>query len=480
MTVQRGSGRADIAKLTCAGRDATGPRGTLNDATVMKELYAEKPIWPLAECREVVAEFERRGAAVVSSNVYEFRDGVPQLLRPQERPDGGRNFPALHSTSRNPGESWEAYVTRCAAETARRLREIPGIAGHEDLHVDLAWVTPDELSQFALPGYVRQHVAGPATTGEGPWALWNVARGRDGTRVRHAGPAQHGSFYGSWAGLLDAVPRDAVYLRLDGRAKDVAGLARLKKLEVLQVRYVNQATLEAIRRVPTLRHLWLDTIRAEHLRPLAGLPRVKSLGCEDSGSLTTLSGIESLPKLRVLALSNLRRLETLDDLRGLVRLRGLSVGGSLWTTAPIESLEPLSGLRELRRLYLGNIRVRDRSLRPLCSLTRLRHLDVPDAFPLREFAELAAALPRIDPEFHEPFLKVRPIHSQILGCKKCRRNVCRLTRGTPTRLFCPECDAPAIARHIARWERERARADASRAAGSRRRPPCGPPWAREG
>ena len=469
MTVPRRPRRADIAKLACAGRDATGPRGTLNDATAMKELYAEKPLWPLSECREVVAEFRTRGVAVVASDVYEMRDGVPVLLRPGQRPDGGVTFPAFHSTPKNEGESWEAYVTRSAAETERRLREIPGIAGHEDLHVDLAWVTPDELSQFAFPGYVRQRVAGLAATGVGPWALWTVARVPDGIRVRHARPEKDGSFYDSWVKSLDAVPGDAVYLGLDGRARDVAGLARLRKLEVIRTRYVNERTLEAIRQVSTLRHLWLDTIRAEHLRPLAGLPRLESLACEDSGSLTTLSGIESLPKLRVLALSNLRRLETLDDLRGLVRLRGLSVGGSLWTTAPIESLEALSGLRELRRLYLGNIRVRNRSLRPLCGLTRLRHLDVPDAFPIREFAELSAALPRIDPEFHEPFLKVRPIHSQIFGCERCRRNVRRLTRGTPTRLLCPECDAPAIARHVARWESERAQAGASRAAARRPR-----------
>jgi hypothetical protein len=284
-----------------------------------------------------------------------------------------------------------------------------------------------------------------------------VARVQDGKRVRHAGPDQDGSFYGSWAKSLDAVPRDAVYLGLDGRAKDVAELARFRKLEFLLVRYVGEATLEAIRPVPRLRFLWLDTVRAKHLRPLAALSRLEGLACEDSGTITTLAGLESLRKLRVLAIGNLRHFDPLQSIRGLVQLRGLSVGGTLWTTGTIQSLEPLSGLRNLRHLYLGNMRVADRSLRPLAALSRLTHLDLPNRFGIREFAELAAAHPQVDAELESPFLPLTRVQVQLFGCKVCGRHVRRFTRGSPSRHLCPECDAPAVARHIAKWERERAR-----------------------
>jgi hypothetical protein len=458
MTLQGRPRPGSIAKLTTTGRAASGPRATSHDGSALEKLFGDKPFWPLAECRKAVVEFTRRGVAVVSSNAYEPRDGALKLLRPVQTRNLGLAFPGLQSTSREVGESWSKYVTRSAAETQRWLREMPGVAGHKDLLVDFAWVTQDELTQFALPGYVRLRIANLGRTGEGPWPYWEVARVHDGSRVRHAGPEQDGSFYGSWAKSLDAVPREAVYLGLDGRAKDVAELARFRKLELLRVRYVSEATLEAIRRVPTLRFLWLDTVRAQHLRPLAALSRLEGLACEDSGSLRTLSGLEPLRKLRVLTMVNLRRFTSLESLRGLVQLRGLSVGGALWTTGTIESLEPLSGLRNLRRLYLGNIKVADRSLRPLAALSRLTHLELPNRFGLREFAELATAHPQVDAELESPFLPLTRIQVQLFGCKVCGRHVRRFTRGSPSRHLCPECDASAVARHMAKWERERARA----------------------
>lgn len=138
--------------------------------------------------------------------------------------------------------------------------------------------------------------------------------------------------------------------------------------------------------------LFLGSYDEPDLAPLAHLATLRSLRMKGRPAVRGLDGIESLPclghlgiylapledttalarisspVLTELALASCRRITSLSDLTGLIGLRRLDVseGGT------IESLQPITALTNLERLYLyGTTNVADGDLRPLLAMTRL-------------------------------------------------------------------------------------------------------------
>jgi hypothetical protein len=136
----------------------------------------------------------------------------------------------------------------------------------------------------------------------------------------------------------------------------------------------------------------VGSVTVTDLRPLAALPRLRRLVVKDAPRIEDLEWTRGL-QVESLGLENFKRVTLLDPLAQLTGLRGLAVEGSMWTAMRVASLQPLAGLQALEGLFLTNLRVADRSLRPLHALPELRELQCARWYAEGEFAALAAARP---------------------------------------------------------------------------------------
>ena len=87
---------------------------------------------------------------------------------------------------------------------------------------------------------------------------------------------------------------------------------------------------------------------------------------------------------------------TSDQSGQLSQLRTLGLEGGIDRKLELESFEPLGALSNLQYLFLAATRVADKSLAPLHSLKKLRHLSCGTYFPDAEFIALGKALPGLD------------------------------------------------------------------------------------
>ncbi len=251
------------------------------------------------------------------------------------------------------------------------------------------------------------------------------------------------------------IPPDTEALEVETkRFTDWDGLASLARLRRLAVQCVRAEHLPHIARLSSLTGLWLSEVRGESLAPLRSLVGLQSLRIHWATKLADLGDVAALRGLRTLHLWDLPKLASFEGVQTLTELREFT-----YETAPsrdargpqrFPSLTPLGALARLERLRLVGVATVDDSLAPLRGLHALRDLHMTNAFPLEEFARLAAALPQARGNFSEPIWQL----PGRVDCAKCAgEKVLLLGRGR--RLCCARCDAERIARHIAEFERIR-------------------------
>jgi hypothetical protein len=139
------------------------------------------------------------------------------------------------------------------------------------------------------------------------------------------------------------------------------------------------------------------------LSPLRRCKRLRHLALRDNTRLASLTGLEGLP-LESLILQETRRLTDLGPVKTLRKLRHFEFGGGMGKPYLADSLEPLSELPHLERLHLLNMRVKRKGLTPLAKCRKLRVLELPNMFPVEEFALLAAKLPRTKCDLFAPWV----------------------------------------------------------------------------
>ena len=414
-------------------------------------------MFPLDGVDDVLHALAAGGAAVVRGQVVSAADGraVP-LPDPEDAPDAGGTKklasllgfgPGTWGCLRDQGEPWDAFVRR-AAEVARET--IAGLAegaaeraGGEEVFVDLAWVTEDETRLFQLPAYLHDALERVPRTGR--YYDWQPPMA-EGVRVRYA-RAVPGSLYGMIAEKAADVPRDARYLSIEGKARDLARLAEMPHLEVLEVWRANDRAMRIVSQLAGLRTLVVHESRIATLDGLEQLPGLELFSFPGASSLRDPSALARIPTLRAVWM-DVSGLRALAWAAGLTQLRSLFVTSALTT---IPTLAPLSGLTGLRHLFVGHLRVKDRSLRPLHALKGLETLRVPDRFPLEEMAALAAALPHTQGIPRQAFTWSQG--PGIAGwCRRCGATDVLLTVGSPVRTFCRACDDGKIRQYAMKWE----------------------------
>lgn len=201
---------------------------------------------------------------------------------------------------------------------------------------------------------------------------------------------------------LAEVASDVAVVATYGSAKGISRLPGFSHLRSLWISGLSEKVVPIVGRLQRLETLVVHDYRAPSFSGLASLGNLHSLAVAGS-RLRSLEGLERLAQLRQLLLVLVTGIDRLDPLAALTGLETLCIEGDFSTVLRLQTLQPLSTLRGLRRLRLASLAVANRSLEPLHSLTQLREVFIADAFPPEEFRRLGAAVPRAAGEWLDSF-----------------------------------------------------------------------------
>ena len=183
--------------------------------------------------------------------------------------------------------------------------------------------------------------------------------------------------------LADPGLRRAVEAALGEASEKARRKVDLAHLKTLQVRNAGVMNLTGLESAVSLRELDLGFNPLTDLRPLAMLPALVSLNLD--GTSADLEQLAPLTGLKRLSLRH-SGFESLVPLAGMTSLAELDVGDNR-----IEDLHPLAGLTGLQALRANGNRIAD--VRPLSHLARLEVLDlgrnrIRDLYPLAGLVQL--------------------------------------------------------------------------------------------
>jgi hypothetical protein len=223
---------------------------------------------------------------------------------------------------------------------------------------------------------------------------------------------------------------------------------------LLDGRRSTERDLAALAQVPNETALRISGLRIT-VQALAGVPWIESLTLDDPA---TLDGLEALPHVRKLAVDYFPKIRDLSPIGALGQLTSL-----LLSTPPsydasrkcfeVESLEPLGRLGHLEELTLrGVIPLRGR-LEPLHGLKQLRRLTISHVycFTLEDYARLARVLTNTTGDCLRPVFAASWAGTCQRGCGQ-TRVVLTGPRPRSPHVLCPDCNRARIERHVEAWK----------------------------
>jgi hypothetical protein len=241
---------------------------------------------------------------------------------------------------------------------------------------------------------------------------------------------------------LADVPKTTGSVRSIEKVLNFPELVNLSGLKRLWCFGISPEKLQTISQCVTLTHLFIETVRANDLSPLARLRNLESLSIETAPKVEALDQFGDFDWLDGLALLHFPSVKSIEPLGRLSKIQALAIAGSMWTRMTIESLAPISSLKCLRFLHLTNLKAVDNSLEPLQELTTLEELECGNFFPMEQFARLAAALPQARCTWFSPLVSLGS-----LPCKKCGRTDLVLLTGKGATRLCRTCDEARVRKH---------------------------------
>ena len=188
-----------------------------------------------------------------------------------------------------------------------------------------------------------------------------------------------------------------------GRAKGLHHFRASTALRRLWISGVEAAAADVLGGLSRLEALVIQDLRIADLHAFASLDGLRELAIAGSPKLKSLSGLERMRGLKRLILFDNCNYPDIAALAALTEVETLCLEGGFSKQLRLPTLEPLVGLRNLRRLRLASVRVADGSLRPLLKLAALQQVFINKGFPPSEFRTLAAALPNARGEFLDTF-----------------------------------------------------------------------------
>lgn len=247
---------------------------------------------------------------------------------------------------------------------------------------------------------------------------------------------------------LEQATQDSSKLRLVSRVKNFDILASFSKLEDLWCFDINDDRLQSICSCSGLKRLFIDGLRSDQLAQLDKLMLLEVLSLDSSPKTTDLSALKHRTGLRGLGIINFKNLHSVSEISALTELRILRIAGSMWTAMTLETLNPISAMTNLEELDLSNVRVRDKSLRGLAGLQKLKNLNIANYYPIEEVAWLSTQLKNTKCTWFEPYIDFK-----YATCKKCGRNTMVMLSGRGTSSLCKNCDSLRLAKHIDKFNK---------------------------
>jgi hypothetical protein len=237
-------------------------------------------------------------------------------------------------------------------------------------------------------------------------------------------------------------------LRLTSGAISFQHLPQIPTLRDLWCFDIDAERLARICSCSNIRRLFIDGLQVADLSCLAGMNSLKVLSLERCSIVKDLGEIGRCGKLKGLGIINFKNVHSIRAISGLIRLKHLVVAGGMWTRMNIDSLNALSGLVNLEDLDLSNTKVRDESLQPLWDLKNLRSLNLPNFFPMEEFAWLSGKLKETKCTWFTPFIEF-----PYGVCKKCGKYTMVMLSGKRKPTLCTLCDKARLEKHVEDFRR---------------------------
>lgn len=158
---------------------------------------------------------------------------------------------------------------------------------------------------------------------------------------------------------------------------------------------VPQALFDAACSIPNLEGLYVKWSSIKKIDRIVEPLHLRFLHIGSSSQLTSIEPLREARNLIWLELENIKRISDLTPIGEMRQLQGLAISGSVWTTQVVDTLEPIGLLQGLRYLSITNLRAKDKTLRPLFSLSSLEHFRAALWWSESELRHLYEANPKL-------------------------------------------------------------------------------------
>ncbi len=203
--------------------------------------------------------------------------------------------------------------------------------------------------------------------------------------------------------------QEGAKLTIFGDIESIKNLKNAKEVKYLYIINIKQLEFDFFIENYNLVYefIYFYNMRVADLSRLSMLENIKFLALELNTKSNRLWDIEKNRSLLELYISDFPKLNNLEDLRNTKSIKRLQLSGGMWNSLKVESLEPLSSLKQLRTLSLSNIKVQNEGLIPLSILTDLEELELPNLFPTKEYAMLSVKLKNTECAYFAPYIKFK-------------------------------------------------------------------------
>jgi len=195
---------------------------------------------------------------------------------------------------------------------------------------------------------------------------------------------------------VEELPANIDTLRFRRIKNSHRGIGKLRNLKWLLAYCVNQDCLDELAALSNLEVLYISELNATDLSPLKRCRALRNLIIKGATKVPNLDWLDGLPPLESLLLEHFKLVHDLSAVVTLRSIRAFGIEGSMWTKQKVESLSPVSELKQLEALFMANCKADNDGLKPLHKLSNLRCLQAPGFYPDNEFLDLRAALPNLE------------------------------------------------------------------------------------
>ena len=168
----------------------------------------------------------------------------------------------------------------------------------------------------------------------------------------------------------------------------------------------NQKSFDKLCDVLSVKILQFYEMRVPDIKKLSLIEGLKELAINWNTKIVNISSISELESLMSLVLVDTPKIRNLEPIANLKYLEILEYSGGIWNKNNANNLNPISKLRNLKKLRISNLKVDSNGLKPLGSLSNLRELEVSNQFPTEDYAYLTVKLKQTKCSHFQPFIKL--------------------------------------------------------------------------